>query len=244
MAHELQIFAAAAGSGYVDSASMQALGLGAQIGILLPYSRTHESEADIIGLDLMSEAGFDPRESVPLWQNMAEQAGGQGPAGSANTGMSASVSWPSVAEVLRDRGREILRQIKAPKRRNAGSIPSFGNAELAEKIRPRRGLTFATDCSVSSGQDLGPEIAPNGVPSFDEAQLPAPLPARRCFQAGFRLVELTARIEAFHPKSHSEPYSAGVICLVTARLFSSKFFPGDNCFLLPNYFRFLLLNHA
>ena len=39
----------AAGSGYLDTASMQALGLGAQIGILLPYSRTHESEADIIG---------------------------------------------------------------------------------------------------------------------------------------------------------------------------------------------------
>ena len=57
---------------------MQALGLGAQIGILLPYSRTHESEADIIGLDLMAEAGFDPRESVQLWKNM-EKAGNGGP---------------------------------------------------------------------------------------------------------------------------------------------------------------------
>jgi len=70
--------AAAAGSGYVDTTTMQALGLGAQIGILLPYSRTHESEADIIGLDLMSEAGFDPRQAVQLWKNM-EKAGGGAP---------------------------------------------------------------------------------------------------------------------------------------------------------------------
>jgi predicted Zn-dependent protease len=71
--------AAAAGSGYLDAASMQALGLGAQIGILLPYSRTHESEADVIGLDLMSEAGFDPRESVQLWKNMQKASDGAPP---------------------------------------------------------------------------------------------------------------------------------------------------------------------
>jgi len=54
------------------------LGAGAQIGVLLPYGRTHESEADLLGLDLMSRAGFDPRQSVELWRNMAA-AGGQQP---------------------------------------------------------------------------------------------------------------------------------------------------------------------
>ncbi|MEO5969559.1 MAG: M48 family metallopeptidase [Bdellovibrionia bacterium] len=54
------------------------LGVGAQVGILLPYSRTQESEADLIGLDLMATAGFDPRESVELWKNMMA-AGGKAP---------------------------------------------------------------------------------------------------------------------------------------------------------------------
>lgn len=55
------------------------LGVGAQFGVLLPYSRTHESEADIIGLKLMSQAGFDPREAVELWKNMAAASGGKAP---------------------------------------------------------------------------------------------------------------------------------------------------------------------
>lgn len=58
---------------------MSALGLGAQIGVQLPFSRTHESEADHIGLDIMSEAGFDPRQSVDLWQNMAKIPGNRPP---------------------------------------------------------------------------------------------------------------------------------------------------------------------
>ncbi|KAF0281937.1 M48 family metallopeptidase [Spiribacter roseus] len=57
---------------------MAVLGVGAQVGIILPFSRTHESEADEIGLGLMADAGFDPRASVALWRNMAD-AGGEAP---------------------------------------------------------------------------------------------------------------------------------------------------------------------
>lgn len=56
---------------------LQALGLGAELGIALPFSRAHEEEADLMGLMIMAEAGFDPRQGVTLWQNMAARAGQQ-----------------------------------------------------------------------------------------------------------------------------------------------------------------------
>jgi len=58
---------------------MAGLGLGTQFGVLLPHGRAQESEADIIGLKLMSEAGFDPKEAITLWQNMGRAAGSHPP---------------------------------------------------------------------------------------------------------------------------------------------------------------------
>lgn len=57
-----------------------ALGLGAEVGILLPFSRTQESEADVLGQRYMAEAGFDPRAAVTLWQKMGAQGGSKPPA--------------------------------------------------------------------------------------------------------------------------------------------------------------------
>ena len=45
----------------------------------MPYGRDQESEADILGLDYMAMAGFDPRESVVLWRNMSKQGGAKPP---------------------------------------------------------------------------------------------------------------------------------------------------------------------
>lgn len=55
------------------------LGLGSEVGVSLPFSRKHEAEADIIGLKIMANAGFDPRESISLWQNMAKAGGAAQP---------------------------------------------------------------------------------------------------------------------------------------------------------------------
>ncbi len=58
---------------------MTAFGLGAQFGVLLPFSRTQESEADHLGLIFMSMAGYDPNEALTFWQRMAAQKKGEAP---------------------------------------------------------------------------------------------------------------------------------------------------------------------
>jgi predicted Zn-dependent protease len=60
------------------SRTLAVLGVGAQVGVLLPFSRAQESEADVLGLDLMARAGFDPAAGPALWENMA-RLGGQPP---------------------------------------------------------------------------------------------------------------------------------------------------------------------
>lgn len=58
---------------------MAGLGLGVQYGVLMPYGRSHEREADIIGQQLMAQAGFKPQAAVKLWRNMAKVSGGSPP---------------------------------------------------------------------------------------------------------------------------------------------------------------------
>ncbi len=66
------------GNPMLGQATMAALGAGAQVGVLLPFSRKHESEADYVGILLAADAGYDPRESVALWERMGQASGGGG----------------------------------------------------------------------------------------------------------------------------------------------------------------------
>ncbi|AVP99198.1 peptidase [Ahniella affigens] len=50
------------------------LGVGSQVGVLLPFSRQNESDADLLGQRLMAQAGFDPSAAVTLWQRMTAEA--------------------------------------------------------------------------------------------------------------------------------------------------------------------------
>lgn len=79
----LQILSAIVGARYGEGAGNtvgQVGAVGAQSLFLLPNSRTQESEADVVGQQLMAQAGFDPNGAVALWQNMAAAGGSRPPA--------------------------------------------------------------------------------------------------------------------------------------------------------------------
>ncbi|OGR81755.1 MAG: hypothetical protein A2X32_09740 [Elusimicrobia bacterium GWC2_64_44] len=58
---------------------LNAFGLGTSVGVLLPFSRSHEAEADRIGLILMAKAGYDPRAAAPFWRRMKAGGGAKPP---------------------------------------------------------------------------------------------------------------------------------------------------------------------
>ena len=87
MAHQKLVqFGLMAGSFVLGDMSVQtrrmvvgAMGAGAQYGVLMPFSRKHESEADYLGLILLAHACYDPREAPALWERMGASAGGKAP---------------------------------------------------------------------------------------------------------------------------------------------------------------------
>ncbi|SDR73141.1 M48 family metallopeptidase [Gramella sp. MAR_2010_147] len=85
-AAQLQQLGAVAGSVAVSGRSQQtqqifaqAYGLGTTVGVMLPFSRSHEAEADRVGLTMMAIAGYDPREAPELWKRMQANSSGQAP---------------------------------------------------------------------------------------------------------------------------------------------------------------------
>jgi len=98
-----------------------AIGAGAQYLVLLPFSRGDESEADILGMDLMARAGFDPAQAIALWQNMSKQAG-QAPPELLST-------HPSNTTRIADLQKNLPRDLPVYQQaRGAGRKPNCGSA--------------------------------------------------------------------------------------------------------------------
>lgn len=92
---------------------MAAFGIGAQVGLLLPYSRAHETEADEVGIRYAIRAGYDPWEAPKLWERMSK-LGSSGP------------SWLSTHPASADRARNLERVIPgilAEERRSTAPPP-------------------------------------------------------------------------------------------------------------------------
>ena len=79
---------------------MAAFGAGAQYGILLPYGRTHETEADRLGLIFMAMAGYDPNQAVGFWQRMAKKKEGKAPPEFLSTHPSDETRIKKIKEVI------------------------------------------------------------------------------------------------------------------------------------------------
>ncbi len=117
----LQIAAVAAGgSSPVKDQLFGLLGVGAEVGIALPFGRTQETEADLLGLDYMAKAGFKPSEASNLWRNMSAQSGGQQQPSFLST-------HPAAADrIQRLDERTPQAEVLAANARNAGRRPDCG----------------------------------------------------------------------------------------------------------------------
>jgi predicted Zn-dependent protease len=96
------------------------LGAGSQVGILLPFSRKHESEADHIGLLLMAGAGYDPREAIEFWKRMDELS----PRQKSPEFLSTHPSHPRRAGDLSNWLPEALPLYKASEKANDAQLPA------------------------------------------------------------------------------------------------------------------------
>ncbi|MEQ8405883.1 MAG: M48 family metalloprotease [Oceanicaulis sp.] len=83
------------------------LGTGVIYGVILPYSREHELEADRLGVDYMERAGYDPLEALAFWRNKARAAQGNAPPEFASTHPSDSTRIAQLTEMLRGKGYRV-----------------------------------------------------------------------------------------------------------------------------------------
>lgn len=114
------VLGAAVGGSPNANLILAAYGLGTQLGVLLPYGRTQESEADRIGLILMAKAGYDPRAALGFWERMA---GASGEGGGPPEFLSTHPSHETREQQIREWLPEALRHFEAARRAPVERLP-------------------------------------------------------------------------------------------------------------------------
>ena len=141
---------AVVGAGFgVNPGLLQAYGLGAAFGIILPFSRSQELEADRIGLRLMAEAGYDPRASLDLWERMEKQAAAKGQ-GAPPGFMSTHPGYEQRTQQLREWIPEALKFYRAS-RSSPEPLPSLETLNTPEAMAERALLKKIEAVNQQSG---------------------------------------------------------------------------------------------
>lgn len=139
--------------GTASTVAMGAYGYGTQLGILLPYGRDHEREADIAGLEYLAKAGYDPAEAPAFWERFAELKS------DIPTFLSTHPGHEERASRLKKAQPEALKLYE--------KSPRYGKGELL----PARYLTknFATPASSVSG--TAPAANPNALKGLSNSEI-------------------------------------------------------------------------
>jgi len=117
---------------------LQAYGLGASVGLILPFSRSQELEADRIGLRLMAEAGYDPRGALEVWKRMEQKESAKGQ-GAPPSFLSTHPGYEQRTQQLRAWIPEALKYYRKPHRQTVELLPSLKSLD-SPKARGEREL--------------------------------------------------------------------------------------------------------
>jgi predicted Zn-dependent protease len=157
------VLGAALGGGPGTQAILAAYGLGAQLGVLMPFSRTQEEEADHIGLILMGKAGYDPREAIAFWERMDRAGGGKAPPEFLSTHPSHGTRVENIRQWLAEALPHYERAGKAPvvdlppvsgaRRRRAGPALSDGAGGSGDGGRSTAPSPTSTGPSTATARD-------------------------------------------------------------------------------------------
>jgi metalloendopeptidase OMA1, mitochondrial len=140
------------------NAIMGALGIGAKVGLELPFSRKQESEADHIGLIYMARAGYDPHESLAFWQRMEQMAN--------SGGMPAFLSdHPSQGQRIADIQKWLPEAVA--QYNSSGQPPAPG-------LTPAQGQQGGRTAPTGSGSQGAPSTTPTSPPSGSPSRPPTP----------------------------------------------------------------------